>query len=272
MNANSPIVIDNKPDYIRAGLSSANAPMVVFRTDSVTSKSPMNIDGIVTNWDSMTAVWSHTFKQLGIDPSEHSVLVTEPPLNPKANREKMMQIFFETFNVSGLYLSMGEILALYDADNVIGTVVNFCADGHFMVVVPSYEGTFYPHTIIQRSFYSNHLSDDDIADIGATIYQSIDRCSDDVRSTLYKNIILTGNSSMFPGIARKIQKWVALLAQPTETVRVIEVAEPENGAWRGADKIVPFLSEYGSWMTRQEYRHFGVRLVHRKCFSSLVQC
>ncbi|MGB3536032.1 MAG: hypothetical protein WBA13_21270 [Microcoleaceae cyanobacterium] len=232
----------------------------------------MNADGIVTNWDSMKVVWSHTFKQLGIDPSQYSVLVTEPPLNPKVNREKTMQIFFETFNVSGLYLSTGELLALYDAENVIGTVVNFGADGRFVMVVPSYEGMLYPHAIIQRFFDSNHLSEEDIVDISAMVYHSITRCDSDVRSTLYRNIIVTGNSSMFPGIATEIQKWVALLAPPTETVRVIEVAEPENGAWRGADKIAPFLSEYGSWMTKLEYMHFGVRLVHRKCFSSMVEC
>lgn len=266
MKFNSPIVIDSKPDYTRAGLSSGDVPMVVFPTNSISLKAPMGIDGIVTDWDSMTAVLSHTFKQLCIDPSQHLILMTEPPLNPKANREKMTKIFFETFNVPGLYLTQGEILALYDAGNIIGTVVNFGANSHFVVVVPSYEGEPYLNAIIERYFDSNNLSDQDIADISKMVYHSITKCDCDVRSTLYRNIILTGSSSMFPGIATKIRKRLALLASPTDTVRVIEVAEPENGAWRGADKIAPLLSEYGSWMTKQEYGHFGARLVHRKCF------
>jgi len=114
--------------------------------------------GIVTNWDDMEKLWEHTFdNELRIKPQEHPVLLTEPPLNPKVNREKMIKIMFEKFRVPATYVAIQAVLSMYSFGTTTGTVVDI-GDG-VTHSVPIYEGYSLPHAVGRLDLAGRDLTD-----------------------------------------------------------------------------------------------------------------
>lgn len=111
-------------------------------------KYPME-HGIVTDWNDMERVWNYIYSkdQLSTFSEEHPVLLTEAPLNPRRNREKAAEVFFETFNVPALFLSMQAVLSLYATGRTTGVVLD-SGDG-VTHSVPIYEGFAMPHSIMR---------------------------------------------------------------------------------------------------------------------------
>jgi actin-related protein 2 len=70
--------------------------------------------GIVKNWEDMRHLWDYTFdEKLKVDTKGMKVLLTEPPMNPKANRQKMCQVMFEEYGFGGVYVAIQAVLTLY---------------------------------------------------------------------------------------------------------------------------------------------------------------
>lgn len=70
--------------------------------------------GIIKNWEDMHHIWDFTFKEkLKIDPVGRKILLTEPPMNPKANRQRLAQVMFEEYGFGGIYVAIQAVLTLY---------------------------------------------------------------------------------------------------------------------------------------------------------------
>lgn len=94
----------------------------------------------------MEKIWHHTFfDELRRNPAEHPVLLTEAPMNPKTNRERMVQMMFEIFEVPGVYVAIQAVLSLYASGRTTGIVMD-SGDG-VSHTVPIYEGFAMPTSI-----------------------------------------------------------------------------------------------------------------------------
>jgi len=368
-----PIVIDNGSGMCKAGFASEDAPRAVFpcivgrpkhpdvmvgmeqhdsyvgdaalvRRGVLSIRYPIE-HGIVTNWDDMEKIWHHTFyNELRVDPDEHPVLLTEAPLNPKANRERMTQLMFENFGVPAMYVSIQAILSLYSAGRTTGCIFD-SGDG-VSHIVPVYDGYCLPHAVsridiagrdltdymgkiltergysffttaereivreikesiayvaldfdveMQKSVDSSEvdtfytLPDEQVITIGserfrcpevlfqpsligkecAGIHQqtfdTIMKCDIDLRKDLFNNIVMSGGTTMYKGLAERMTKELNAITPAGMSVRVIAPPERKYSVWIGGSILTSLNTFQENWVTKDEYDESGPSIVHRKC-------
>ncbi|EZG55407.1 actin [Gregarina niphandrodes] len=182
----APVVVDNGSGMVKAGAAGEDAPSNVFPSiigrpkhagimvgmekkeayvgdEAQAKRGVLQLTypiahGIITNWDDMEKIWHHTFyDELRISPEEHPVLLTEAPLNPKANREKMVQMMFENFSCPATYVSIQAVLSLYASGRTTGIVMD-SGDG-VSHTVPIYDGFALPHAVMRLDLAGRDLTE-----------------------------------------------------------------------------------------------------------------
>jgi len=118
-----------------------------------------------------------------------------------------------------------------------------------------------PEVLFQPSFLGMKS-----AGIHKTCYNSIMKCDVDLHKDLYSNIALSGGSTMFPGIAERMQKEIAVLAPTTMEIKIIAPPERKYSAWIGGSVLASLSTFTKMWISKQEYEESGTRIVHYKCF------
>ena len=243
-------------------------------------------NGIIKIWEDMQHLWDFTFhEKLGLDTSGRKILLTEPPMNPLKNRERMCEVMFERYSFGGVYVAIQAVLALYAQGLSSGVVVD-SGDG-VTHIVPVYESTVLNHlthrldvagrdvtrnlialllrrgyalnrtadfetvrqikeklcyisydlgldqrlsedtTVLVESYtlpdgrvvrvgserfeapeclFQPHLVDVEQPGIAEFLFNTIQAADVDVRSSLYKAIVLSGGSSMYPGLPSRLEK------------------------------------------------------------------
>uniref|UniRef100_A0A0X3PJT9 Actin n=2 Tax=Schistocephalus solidus TaxID=70667 RepID=A0A0X3PJT9_SCHSO len=369
-----PVVIDNGSGLSKAGFAGEDEPRTIIPSvlgyprypsvlkgvgdkekyigdEAQTKRGVLSLkypieNGFVVNWDDMEKLWNELFyNELRVAPEEHQVLLTEPPLNPKANREKMAIIMFEHFQTPGMYVSLQSVLSLYATGRMSGLLVD-SGDG-VTHAIPIYEGyavrssvrrmdlagrklTEHLMTLLgERGYFFKTTSEKEIVreikeklayvaedfdkeivraattsevekhyilPDGQTITVNNERfrCAEallqpshvgmegpgmseitfdalhstdrSIHTELYQSIVLSGGSTMFPGLAERMSKDIrSLMPSKTKKLRIVAKPERKFSVWIGGS-ILASLSSFGKmWITKADYEEVGPEIVHRKC-------
>ncbi|XP_015117414.1 actin-related protein 2 isoform X2 [Diachasma alloeum] len=311
-------------------------------------------NGIVRNWEDMCHVWDYTFgpEKMNINPRECKILLTEPPMNPTTNREKMIEMMFEKYQFAGVYIAMQAVLTLYAQGLISGVVVD-SGDG-VTHICPVYEEYALPHltrrldiagrditmylikllllrgyafnhsadfetvrmlkeklcyigynieteeklavetTVLVESYtlpdgrvikvggerfsapealFQPHLINVEAPGIAELVFNTIQSAEIDMRSELYKHIVLSGGSTMYPGLPSRLEREIKqlylerVLKNDTSKlgkfkIKIEDSPRRKDLVFMGGAVLAELTRNRDSfWITREDYQEKGLSVL-----------
>lgn len=316
---------------------------------------PMD-NGIVRNWEDMIHLYDHTFgrERLNVDPRNSRILLTEPPMNPMKNREKMIETMFEKYQFDSVHIAIQAVLTLYAQGLLTGVVVD-SGDG-VTHICPVYDGFSLPHLtrrldiagrditryliklLLLRGYAFNHsadfetvrmlkeklcyvaydveqeqklalettvlvepytLPDGRVIKVGGErfeapealfqphlinvdgvgvaelLFNTIQAADMDTRPDFYKHIVLSGGSTMYPGLPSRLEREIKQLylerVLKGDTSRLskfkIRIEDPprrKHMVFLGGSVLADIMKDKDDfWMMRSEYDEKGLRVLDK---------
>ena len=102
--------------------------------------------------------------------------------------------------------------------------------------------------------------------IDKCLFDSIMKCDIDVRKDLYANIVLSGGTTMYEGLADRLNKEITALAPPTMKVKIVAPPERKYAVWVGGSILASLATFPQMVITKEEFDEAGAQIVHRKFF------
>ena len=102
--------------------------------------------------------------------------------------------------------------------------------------------------------------------LAETTYDSIMRCDVDIRKDLYGSIVLSGGTTMYPGMPERIEADLTSYAPPSMKIKVVAPPERKYSVWIGGSILASLSTFQQMWVTKAEFDEAGPSIVHRKCF------
>uniref|UniRef100_A0A1B6LKL0 Actin-related protein 2 n=1 Tax=Graphocephala atropunctata TaxID=36148 RepID=A0A1B6LKL0_9HEMI len=313
-------------------------------------------NGIVRNWKDMCHVWDYTFgpEKMNIDPKECKILLTEPPMNPIKNREKMIEVMFEQYQFHGAYIAIQAVLTLYAQGLISGVVVD-SGDG-VTHICPVYEEYALPHLtrrldiagrditkyliklLLLRGYAFNHTADFETVrqmkeklcyvgynieteqklalettvlvepytlpdgrviklggerfeapealfqphlidvegqGIAELVFNTIQAADMDIRAELYKHIVLSGGSTMYPGLPSRLEREIKQLYLERVLrndmdklnklkIRIEDPPRRKDMVFIGGAVLAEVMKDKPNfWITNQEYQEEGKNVLNK---------